>query len=217
MPHNAIGGVGAPFGGAFAPTVGRRPIVGKPLPKRCCVPKNLNRIAECFQFLTEGTHTILLSHWGTTGVNMPFTDVDAAHGGAPRRLLEHSIVEKLMFAYQRQFLAYKWQPFTLISGLHAFWPKTCMLLSVLAFCTIPTCQHFTFVQRSSISLDSPQSHRLAPQDCLFQIQRMYSDAEFDGDYDFAIKHDLSAIFGGDMTVQSQTMGWKRRRLVILWY
>ena len=36
-----------------------------------------------------------------------------------------------------------------------------------------------------------------------QIQMTYSDAEFDGDYDFALKHDLNLRFYGDMTGQSQ--------------
>ena len=32
---------------------------------------------------------------------------------------------------------------------------------------------------------------------------MYSDKGFDGDYNFAIKHDLSLRFDGDMSAQSQ--------------
>ena len=31
----------------------------------------------------------------------------------------------------------------------------------------------------------------------------YSDAEFDGHFDFALKHDLNLRFGGDMNAQSQ--------------
>ena len=55
-------------------------------------------------------------------------------------------------------------------------------------------------------LDSPQSHPVAPHDNFLLIQRMYSDKGFDGDYDFAIKHDRRSRFNGDMSVQSQITG-----------
>ena len=37
----------------------------------------------------------------------------------------------------------------------------------------------------------------------------YSDAEFDGDFDFALKHDLNLRFDGDMNAQSQKARLKR--------
>ena len=103
-----MSGVGLLFWGTFAPKVGGRPIVGGPSPKQCCGPPNLHRIAECFQFLTEGTKRVLLSQLCTPGVNLPSTEVDAARGGVPRRLPEQKVVEELMFAYQQQLVTKEW-------------------------------------------------------------------------------------------------------------
>ena len=38
---------------------------------------------------------------------------------------------------------------------------------------------------------------------------MYSNAKFDGDSDFSIKHDLNPRFDGDMNAQRQKTGQKR--------
>ena len=74
--------------------------------------------------------------------------------------------------------------FTLISGLRVFWLKKCVCSSVFSFFTIPTWQKSTFVQRNSMFWVPPKLHRSTVRLFFFQIQWMYSDAGFYGDYDF---------------------------------
>ena len=194
-----------PFRRHLPPKLVVNPWLGGPHLNGVMAPQNLNRIAEYFQCLTEGTKMLVWGQLWTTGVNLPSINVDAAHGGLPGgvpsiRLSRNSCLRvSNNWSHNNGNISQSSAACAFFGSRHAFFCPFCLFILFLR-------GQNPLLYRGIQYFGFPQSCNVAPQDCFFQIQWMDSDAGFYGDYDISIKHDPRPRFNRDMSVQSQITG-----------
>ena len=128
----------------------RRPIGGRPSPKRCCGPKKLEQNCTVFPVSHRGHQDDYFApvapHWGESAIRLCLgcpRGSSPAGSRAKHRQGTHVFISatighnKMVNFHTHQRLAH-------------FWSKTCVFLSVFLFCTIPTWPKSTFVQRNSM-------------------------------------------------------------------